>query len=341
MAVAALVITLPALKGNSAGDPFPFAFFAVVSITVIGLYIAYAIPIYLRWRAGSAFEQSPVWNLGNKWRWMNPFAVFWVGLITIIFCLPFTPAAVPWNDEFSWEALNYAPLTVGAVILFAAIAWKRGRQATTSPARPEHRHRRGADRAKGTSPRRARNVSRVTLDELKQAVADGTVDTVLLAIADMEGRLQGKRLTASHFLADTLEHGAEGCNYLLAVDVDMETVGGYAMSSWERGYGDFEMVPDLDTLRPVPVARGHGDAARRPAVGRRLRGGRLAAPDPAPPARPARRARAGSPTPAPSSSSSSSRTPTRRPGRRPTATSSRPTSTTSTTRCSARRASSR
>jgi glutamine synthetase len=96
----------------------------------------------------------------------------------------------------------------------------------------------------------------VTLDELKQAVADGTVDTVLLAIADMEGRLQGKRLTATHFLADVLEHGAEGCNYLLAVDVDMETVGGYAMSSWERGYGDFEMVPDLGTLRPVPWHEG-------------------------------------------------------------------------------------
>jgi glutamine synthetase len=96
----------------------------------------------------------------------------------------------------------------------------------------------------------------VTLDELKQAVADGTVDTVLLAIADMEGRLQGKRLTASHFLDEVLEHGAEGCNYLLAVDVDMETVGGYAMASWERGYGDFEMVPDLDTLRPVPWQEG-------------------------------------------------------------------------------------
>ena len=78
------------------------------------------------------------------------------------------------------------------------------------------------------------------------------MDTVLLAIADMEGRLQGKRLTASHFVDDVLEHGAEGCNYLLAVDVDMETVDGYEMSSWERGYGDFEMVPDLDTLRPIP-----------------------------------------------------------------------------------------
>jgi len=96
----------------------------------------------------------------------------------------------------------------------------------------------------------------VTLDELKKAVAEGTVDTVLLAIADMEGRLQGKRLTARHFLDEVLEHGAEGCNYLLAVDVDMETVGGYAMASWERGYGDFEMKPDIDTLRPVPWHEG-------------------------------------------------------------------------------------
>ena len=96
----------------------------------------------------------------------------------------------------------------------------------------------------------------MTLDELTDAVAGGTVDTVLLAIADMEGRLQGKRLTAQHFLDDVADHGAEGCNYLLAVDVDMETVGGYAMASWERGYGDFVMKPDLDTLRPVPWHEG-------------------------------------------------------------------------------------
>ena len=96
------------------------------------------------------------------------------------------------------------------------------------------------------------SLAEVTLDELKKAVDDGTVDTVLLTIADMEGRLQGKRLTASHFLDDVAEHGAEGCNYLLAVDVDMDTVEGYEMSSWSRGYGDFEMKPDLDTLREIP-----------------------------------------------------------------------------------------
>jgi len=92
----------------------------------------------------------------------------------------------------------------------------------------------------------------MTLEELRKAVDDGTIDTVLLTIADMEGRLQGKRLTARHFLDEVVEHAAEGCNYLLAVDVDMNTVTGYDMSSWDRGYGDFVMRPDLDTLRDVP-----------------------------------------------------------------------------------------
>ena len=94
------------------------------------------------------------------------------------------------------------------------------------------------------------------LDELTEAVSRGEVDTVLLAMTDMQGRLQGKRLTARHFLEEVAEHGAEGCNYLLAVDVDMRTVDGYAMSSWERGYGDMLLVPDLDTLRPVPWQEG-------------------------------------------------------------------------------------
>jgi glutamine synthetase len=88
----------------------------------------------------------------------------------------------------------------------------------------------------------------MTLDELKADIAAGGIDTVLLAMTDMQGRLQGKRLTAPWFLQSVVDHGAEACNYLLAVDVDMNTVDGYTMSSWERGYGDFELVPDLDTL---------------------------------------------------------------------------------------------
>src|SRR5271155_1118670 len=92
----------------------------------------------------------------------------------------------------------------------------------------------------------------MTLAELRGEVDRGTVDTVLLALTDMQGRLQGKRLTARHFLAEVAEHGAEGCNYLLGVDVDMATVEGYSMFSWERGYGDFVLRPDLATMRPVP-----------------------------------------------------------------------------------------
>jgi glutamine synthetase len=92
----------------------------------------------------------------------------------------------------------------------------------------------------------------MTLEELRAAVDAGTVDTVLLAITDMQGRLQGKRLHARFFVDEVAEHGAEGCNYLLAVDVDMATVDGFAMASWERGYGDFVMRPDLSTLRAVP-----------------------------------------------------------------------------------------
>src|SRR5882724_914233 len=86
----------------------------------------------------------------------------------------------------------------------------------------------------------------MTLEELKADVAAGRVDTVLLALTDMQGRLQGKRLTAPFFLDSVLGHGAEACNYLLAVDVDMNTVDGYAMSGWNLGYGDFELKPDLD-----------------------------------------------------------------------------------------------
>jgi amino acid transporter len=129
----ALVITLPALKSNAAG--IPVAFFAVVSVCVIGLYIAYAIPIYLRWRMGDAFKPGP-WNNGRKYKWMNIAATIWVGIITVIFCLPFTPAAVPWNDEFDWNAVNYAPVTVGGVLLAVGIWWLvSARHSFTGPVR--------------------------------------------------------------------------------------------------------------------------------------------------------------------------------------------------------------
>jgi len=93
----------------------------------------------------------------------------------------------------------------------------------------------------------------LTLEQLRVAIGEGEIDTVVLAFTDMQGRLAGKRLSAAEFfLEEVAEHYSEGCNYLLAVDVDMNTVDGYAMSSWERGYGDFVLVPDMATLRRVP-----------------------------------------------------------------------------------------
>ncbi|GAA0280001.1 glutamine synthetase family protein [Cryptosporangium japonicum] len=90
------------------------------------------------------------------------------------------------------------------------------------------------------------------LEQLRSEIAAGNVDTVVLGFTDMQGRLQGKRLDAGYFLSDVLGHAAEGCNYLLAVDVDMNTVDGYAMSSWSSGYGDFVLQPDLSTLHRIP-----------------------------------------------------------------------------------------
>lgn len=89
----------------------------------------------------------------------------------------------------------------------------------------------------------------LSLEELRAEVASGAIDTVIVAFTDMQGRLQGKRLHAAYFLDVALEHGTEGCNYLLGVDVDMNTVGGYAITSWDRGYGDMEFSLDLGTLR--------------------------------------------------------------------------------------------
>ena len=92
----------------------------------------------------------------------------------------------------------------------------------------------------------------LTLDQLRSMVEAGEIDTVLVAITDMQGRLQGKRCTARFFLDEVARHGTEGCNYLMAVDVEMNTVDGFAMSSWERGYGDLRMHPDINTLRRIP-----------------------------------------------------------------------------------------
>jgi glutamine synthetase len=92
----------------------------------------------------------------------------------------------------------------------------------------------------------------LSLDELRSEAQAGSIDTVVAAFTDMQGRLMGKRINASFFLDETAEQGVEGCNYLLALDMEMEPVPGYEVANWEKGYGDFAIAPDLATLRRIP-----------------------------------------------------------------------------------------
>jgi glutamine synthetase len=96
-----------------------------------------------------------------------------------------------------------------------------------------------------------RNDRHLSVDDLTARIGAGEIDTVVVAFTDMQGRLQGKRLHGHYFVDVVLGHGTEGCNYLLGVDIDMNTVGGYAITSWDRGYGDMEFVLDLDTIRKL------------------------------------------------------------------------------------------
>jgi len=92
----------------------------------------------------------------------------------------------------------------------------------------------------------------LSLDDLRKEAESGTIDTVVTAFTDMQGRLFGKRIQADYFLDQVIDHGIEGCNYLLALDMEMDPVPGYEMANWEKGYGDFGIAPDMATLRRIP-----------------------------------------------------------------------------------------
>jgi amino acid transporter len=139
-AVVSALITSPALVTvDINGAPVPVAFYAVVSVAVIGLYLAFAIPIWLRWRAGDSFTPGS-WNNGSKYKWMNIVAVVEIVIISIYFIMPFTPAAIPFTTGFSWKFVNYAPiLTIGTLIVLAiwwsvsARKWFKGPRHTIDP----------------------------------------------------------------------------------------------------------------------------------------------------------------------------------------------------------------
>lgn len=118
-ALVAVVITLPALKSVNG---IPTAFYAITSVSVIGLYFSFAVPIFLRWRAGDSFEFGS-WNNGRKYRWMNPLAVVEIVVVGVMLMLPTSPFGAPWRDEFTWASVNYAPVMTVGVLAVLAIWW--------------------------------------------------------------------------------------------------------------------------------------------------------------------------------------------------------------------------
>jgi amino acid transporter len=128
VAVVSAIVTAPALievNLGTADSPLivPVAFYAVTSIAVIGLYLAFAIPIYLRWRHGDKFEVGS-WNNGSKYKWMNPIAVAEIIIVSIYLMLPFVPGASPFNDAFAWKYVNYAPIVTLGALLILAVWWQ-------------------------------------------------------------------------------------------------------------------------------------------------------------------------------------------------------------------------
>jgi amino acid transporter len=118
IAIAALSwgLMIPTYWNNTVG------YLVGTSIAVIGLYIAYGIPIFLRWRAGSSF-QAGAWTLGRHYKWINPIAFVWIIIIAILFLMPITPTGIPWQTGFDWNVVNYAPITVGGVLLLVGVWW--------------------------------------------------------------------------------------------------------------------------------------------------------------------------------------------------------------------------
>jgi amino acid transporter len=108
--ILAWLLMVPTLKNAVVG------YLVGTSIAVIGLYIAFGIPVFLRLRAGEAFERG-AWHLGNRYKWIDVLAIAWIILICILFMLPIAPGGVPWDDAFDWNVVNYAPLTVGGALL--------------------------------------------------------------------------------------------------------------------------------------------------------------------------------------------------------------------------------
>ena len=219
------------------------AYAVVTSISVIGLYFSYIIPVYLAWRARGTAAEPPrgPWHLGRYGWSINLVAVLWVIVITVILCIP---------DNMR------AGKTMAGLTLFLSV-WYSDPGATPVPRacvgvsadrrlRPRgHRACRDFRRRMVSATSTGRKGS-LTLDQLREQVTKGEIATVIVGFTDHYGRLMGKRYAADMFVEETAAHGTHGCDYLLTTDMEMEPVPGYRFASWDQGYGDFHLVPDLE-----------------------------------------------------------------------------------------------
>jgi hypothetical protein len=129
VAVAAAVVTLPALAEVNVGteeEPLilPIAFFAVTSIAVLGLYLSFAIPIFLRWRLGDEFEPG-AWTNGSKYKWMNIVAVAEIIIVSLYLMMPTVPGGNPFSEsDFEWKFVNYSPIVTLGALLLLTIWWQ-------------------------------------------------------------------------------------------------------------------------------------------------------------------------------------------------------------------------
>jgi amino acid transporter len=110
IAVLSWALMIPTYWNNVVG------YLVGTSIAVIGLYIAFVLPIILRWRKGEEFERG-AWHLGNHYKWIDPLAIAWIALICVLFLMPIVPTGIPWKTGFNWNVVNYAPITVGGALL--------------------------------------------------------------------------------------------------------------------------------------------------------------------------------------------------------------------------------
>ena len=274
--------------GAPSGADLPWAFFAITGICTVGLYIAYTIPIYLRLRQGDNFEPGP-WNLGRRYRLVNIARDRLGDRRVVIFCPAVQAARACRGSTSSTHGVQLHAAGARARRCSSAIWWLVSREEQVHRARCGRSRRTRSPRdlkaavtvkdSRPTGPAGPGGTAgMLSLDDLRKEAEAGTIDTVVTAFTDMQGRLFGKRIQAEYFLDDVVEHGVEGCNYLLALDMEMDPVPGYEMANWEERLRRLRDRPRHGDAAPDPLARPHRARALRRRQPRRLAGGRLAAP---------------------------------------------------------------